>query len=238
MKKNIINNSESIIKALFSKVQLKKSLKPFDTIEKMMNLSRITIISVCIFVITNCSSKVETQDNSELLFYLVTQKYYTPELANYELGYSISSMHDTLYNSLLAGNSTLANNIALALGGIEGNCSLGGKVILTGSTSTTNSTTKANLKYAFTGCKQIVTSNTMSTTLTLDGNSTYDGFINSSITVASKSFKYAGVQSNSNYILGTPIDHSATCEISITNSSTISGSICGTSFTKPTTTSN
>ncbi len=226
MKKNISNNSESIIKALFCIVQLKKSLKPLVTIKKMINLIRLTIISFCILLITNCSSKVETQDNSELLFYLVTQKYYTPELANYELGYSISNMHDTLYNSLLAGKSTFSTNIALASGGIEGNCSLGGKVILTGSTSTTNSTTKANLKYAFTGCKQIVTSNTMSTTLTLDGNSTYDGFIDSSIIIASKSFKYTGVQSNSNYILGTPIEHSTTCEISITNSSTISGSIC------------
>lgn len=202
------------------------------------------LIAVLTLILVNCSTKTEEEDNSALVYYLITEKNYSADISTRELGYSINEMHRTLYNSLIAGNSTFVTNILLSSGGIKGDCSLGGSVVLTGSTSTSssNSSTKLDLKFTFTGCKQTVTDKTMSTTLTLDGVSSNVGTISSSggndYRITSSALKLTGTQSNSNYILGTPIEHKNTCEMTITILNGLSGSICGTSFTNQITNTN
>ena len=190
--------------------------------------------------LVNCGTETEEQDNSALVYYLITEKNYTSEQAYRELGFGIDDMHRTLYNSLLAGQSVLAANILLASTGIDGNCSLGGSVKLTGSASALTDATKVNLIFTFNGCKQIYTSKTSSTALTLNGSSSKVGTIGTSSNdykIASSALILTGTQSNSNFILGTPVEFSNTsCEVSITNSSSFSGSICGTNFTNTTTT--
>ena len=138
------------------------------------------------------------------------------------------------YNSAIAASTATTVNYTTS-------CSGGGSIALTGTVSAASGTTTIDLSYLFDKCKfentYSVGTYTSIVKLTLTGTITRKGTIpssgGSSHTSSGTAIKMDGTVQNNGYTLNNPYPYSnSTCDFQrILTSTSVSGSLCGKTFT-------
>jgi hypothetical protein len=173
----------------------------------------VLLINIYLILINiNCKTKAEGADYNTLFLYLITERFYTSDIAKKDFGYSVFKI-------------------------LSSNCTLGGSsnITVTRNFISTGSGIYFDVTYNYNNCKDVIVVKTMSTTLTLDGDVDLIGTISDisdDYTYSSSNLSIVGTQKDTKYILGTPIKYNKSCDLSINKKAeTISGTVCSKDFT-------